>query len=164
MKKIVQKDEKVLRKISKKVPVSDIQSKKIQTVIKNMFESLSNESDGVALAAPQIGESLRIFVISPKAFVDTTDKKLVYINPEIIKKSKDKKKMDEGCLSCRWLYGKTKRASRTSVKAYDENGEEFSVEGAGLISQIFQHEIDHLNGILFIDHAKDLQELEPSNE
>ncbi len=164
MKKIVQKDEKVLRKISKEVPVSEITSSKTQTVIKNMFESLANESDGVALAAPQIGESLRIFVISPKAFNHEENHKLIYINPVIKKKSKDKKKLDEGCLSCRWYYGKTKRATRVTIEAYDEHGDKFVAEGKKLIAQIFQHETDHLDGILFLDHATDLKEIEPEHE
>lgn len=164
MKKIVQKDEKVLRKIAKEVPVSEITSTKTQTIIKNMFESLNNESDGVALAAPQIGESLRIFVISPKAFDYKENHKLVYINPEIKKISKDKKKLDEGCLSCRWYYGKTKRATRVTIEAYDEKGVKFIAEGRKLIAQIFQHETDHLNGILFMDHATDLIEIEPEHE
>jgi len=163
MKKIVQKDNKVLRQIAKEIPVDEIKSKKIQNVLTEMHRSLAGESDGVALAAPQIAESLRIFVISPYVYKDQEEKpknpKFVFINPKIIWKSNDAKKMDEGCLSVRPWYGKVKRSSRATVEAYDENGEKFELEGIGLMAQIFQHEIDHLDGILFTDKAKDLVEL-----
>lgn len=171
MKKIVQTENKVLREVAKEVPVVEIKSEKIQSILNDMHESLAGEKDGVALAAPQIAVSLRIFVISPIAYQyskeDSTDpeqisknNKLVFINPKITWKSKDSKKMDEGCLSVRPWYGKVKRSSRAIVEAYDENGEGFEMEGRGLMAQIFQHEIDHLDGILFIDKAKDLKEID----
>lgn len=158
MTNIVQKEDKVLRRVAKEV--KDPSSEKVKKIIKEMFITLGKEEDGVALAAPQIGESLRIFVVSPNL---PGTEKLIYINPVITKKSNDKKTMDEGCLSCRWLYGKTKRASRVEIEALDENGERFQTIGTGLLAQIFQHETDHLNGILFIDHAKDLKEINPED-
>jgi peptide deformylase len=184
MRKIVQKDDPILRQTAKEVPISDIKKPKIQNLIADMFESLATQEDGVALAAPQVGESLRIFIITPKIFENpllcsssakaSKDKQgfegqakkehLVFINPKIIKKSKDKKKMEEGCLSCRWYYGKTRRASRATIEALDENGEKFQMEGSGLIAQIFQHETDHFEGVLFIDHADSLKELGPNYE
>lgn len=160
MKKIVQQDDTVLRKIASPIAVSSIKTPEIQTMLKEMFESLSSQKDGVALAAPQISYSKRAFVVSHHIFDTGIVVPLVYINPEIIKSSKDKKNMEEGCLSCRWWYGKTKRSSRVTVRAFDENGKEFIQEGKGLLAQIFQHEIDHLDGILFIDHARDLKEVE----
>ncbi len=163
MKKIVQQENPVLRATAEEVDISSITKSDIQKIIKEMFEALETQKDGVALAAPQIAYSKRIFVISPQVLETNVNLPLVYINPIIIKRSKDKKNMEEGCLSCRWWYGKTKRSSRVAVKAYDENGKEFTVEGRGLVAQIFQHEIDHLNGVLFIDHAKDLKEVEPES-
>lgn len=160
--KIVQKDEKdgkILRKIAKEV--SDVN--KVKQVITDMKSALDTQADGVAIAAPQIGESYRIFCISDKVYMDPEyngKKHTVFINPEIIKMSKDRKKMSEGCLSVRPWYGKVKRSSRATVKALDENGNEFIMDGSGLIAQIFQHEIDHLDGILFIDKAEDLKEIE----
>ena len=65
--------------------------------------------------------------------------------------------MEEGCLSCRWWYGKTKRSSRVLVKAINEKGKEFTVEGKGLVAQIFQHEIDHLDGLLLIDRISPIK-------
>lgn len=165
MVKIVQKEDPVLRKLAQEVPLEDISTPKIQKILTDMKKSLSSQDDGVAIAAPQIGVSLRIFVVAGKA-IDIVKKSEghldeVYINPVITKISKDKRSVDEGCLSVRYLYGKTKRASKVTVEAYNEKGEKFSRGAAGLLAQIFQHETDHLNGILFIDHAKNIRDLPP---
>lgn len=165
MKEIVQKGNKTLRLTAKDVPVDQITSPKIQGVLNEMHQALAGEADGVALAAPQIAVSLRIFVISPIAYqglqkkVSEKDQNFVFINPKIIKQSSDKKLMEEGCLSVRPWYGKVRRSSRATVEAYNENGKKFKMSASGLIAQIFQHEIDHLDGILFVDKAKDLIEM-----
>lgn len=172
MVKIVQNGDKVLREKAKEVPVADILSKKIQGVIKDMKIALNTQNDGVAIAAPQIGESLRIFIVSGRAFdiekgvYDEKDKKpksadLVCINPVITKLSKDKGDMDEGCLSVRYLYGKVKRSKKATITAHDEKGKKFTRGASGLLAQIFQHETDHLEGVLFIDKAKDVVDLPP---
>lgn len=127
-----------------------------------MTVALEKEPDGVALAAPQIGESLRLFIVSPMAYEAMNfsgKKKLVFINPVILKRSKDKKLVEEGCLSVRPLYGKVRRSSRVTIEAYDERGEKFIMESTGLLAQIFQHETDHLEGVLFTDKAKELMEM-----
>src|SRR3989344_1220115 len=87
-----------------------------------MKEALHAEEDGVALAAPQIGESLRIFIVNGEMLVSKQAKKtdLVFINPELIKTSKKKKRVEEGCLSLRSLYGQLKRSEKVTIKAYDE--------------------------------------------
>jgi len=173
--KILQSEDKVLRKISKEVPISSITKTKIQEILKNMSEALHSQNDGVAIAAPQIGESFRIFIVSGRIFDEdfirgtgSTEGKLynkprnpdlIFINPILKKISKDKKLMSEGCLSVRPLYGKVRRATRATIEAYDENGKKFTMNGNGLLAHIFQHENDHLDGILFIDKAKDLQEI-----
>ncbi len=166
---ILDKDAPILREVAKEIPLKDIKSLKIQAVISNMKEALNSQDDGVAIAAPQIGEKLRIFVVSHKVFNMGREeeqianvKDLVCINPEIIKISKKKKKMEEGCLSVRWLYGKVERSEKVNIKAYNENGEEFERGSSGLLAQIFQHEIDHLNGILFTDKAEDLEDIPPA--
>jgi len=156
---IVQKGNEVLRQKAIDVIVDEITSSVIQGDLKKMHGSLAGQKDGVALAAPQIGISKRIFVIAPKAYGDSNDQPLVFINPLIIKRSKNKSWVDEGCLSVRWRYGKTHRHKQATVEAYNEHGEKFQLGGSGLIAQIFQHEIDHLDGILFDDHATDLHEL-----
>jgi peptide deformylase len=168
--KIYQEPEKVLRKTADTVSLSDIGGKKIQTVIADMRQALLESGDGVAIAAPQIGQSVRIFLVAGYIFDQinnyhgehaSPDK--VFINPEIIKASKTKKSMKgEGCLSVRFVYGVTKRSEKVTVKATDENGNDFIMPATGLLAQIFQHEIDHLNGILFIDHASDIGKMEDS--
>lgn len=166
---IVQKDNKILRNIAKTVPIEEIKSKKIQNIINEMKKSLSGQKDGVAIAAPQIAESLRIFVVSGIVLKEAMkDQKfdgedMVFVNPEIIKISREKRLMEEGCLSVRYLYGKVNRSTKVLIRAYDENGNLFERGASGLLAQIFQHEIDHLNGILFVDKAFDVEEIPPEN-
>lgn len=183
--KIVQKEEKVLHQKAKEVSKEDFGKPKLKKILKDMETALVSQGDGVAIAAPQIGVSLRIFLVSEKAFdenfVASRDERLsteepmekpsktkkvkdnlVYINPKITKLSRDKKWLSEGCLSVRWLYGKTHRSTKATIEALDENGKKFTRGASGLLAQIFQHETDHLNGILFIDHAKDVKEEKPA--
>jgi peptide deformylase len=86
---------------------------------------------------------------------------LAFINPEIVKISRKKHLLEEGCLSVRWLYGKVERAEKASVIALNEDGKKFRADASGLLAQIFQHEIDHLNGILFIDTAIEIEDHPP---
>ena len=185
-KKILQKEAPVLRKISESVPLETISMPKIQGIIKEMREALDSQDDGVAIAAPQIGYPLRIFVVSKKVRNIIKESKnktpvvseqsennekdkaqamtdIVFINPIIKKESKKREVVEEGCLSVRFLYGKVSRASKATVEAYDEHGKKFSIGGTGLMAQIFQHETDHLNGILFIDKAKFVEEILPEH-
>ncbi len=164
---IVQKDNPVLRAIAKAVPVHEIQDKKFKDIISRMKKALASQADGVGLAAPQIGESWRIFIVSKKIFEgkpDAPKQDLVFINPVIKKISRDRKMMEEGCLSVRPLYGKVRRATRATVVAHDEKGESVSMGASGLLAQIFQHEVDHLEGGLFIDKAEDVIEMDALNE
>src|SRR3989344_7273103 len=181
VKKILQQREKVLRTIAPEVLVSEIKKPRIQKILKEMSAALKSQDDGVAIAAPQIGYSLRMFVVSGKIFdkdfltnraerfegkkkvddvakVKEEFKDVVFINPVISRLSRDREWVPEGCLSVRWLYGKTFRSKKATITAYDENGKKFTRGASGLLAQIFQHETDHLNGILFIDHAKDIKE------
>lgn len=169
---ILQKEEVVLREIAKAVPHKDIGSPEIETVLTTMKRVLAAQHDGVALAAPQIGISLRIFVIAGKVFAETDDKgvwqkpyppDVVCINPEIVKHSREKKWTPEGCLSVRNIFGEVKRHARATITYYDEHGKKQERGGSGLLAQIFQHEIDHLDGKLFIDSARDLEEILPES-
>ena len=184
---ILQKDSPVLRGVADPVNPKDFGSPELQKIIEKMKTALEKEEDGVAIAAPQIGVPLRIFVVSHRAFeymakdeiapqeapteAEKTDisspvakrkhkrKDMVFINPEITKLSKKKVWVPEGCLSVRWLYGEVQRADKATVRAYDETGKLFTRGGSGLLAQIFQHENDHLDGILFIDSAKKVEEI-----
>ncbi len=172
--KIVQQENKILHEIAKPIPIDEIKSDKIQKIITDMKEALNSQDDGVAIAAPQIDVPLRIFIVSKRAFaiqdeetenegeeIENLNNDLVFINPEVIKLSKKKKWLEEGCLSVRWLYGDVKRSINATVSAYDEKGKQFTRGAGGLLAQIFQHETDHLNGTLFIDKAKDIEEILP---
>lgn len=182
MKEIITKENPLLRNIATSVPIADIAKPELQKIIENMRIAVQSQDDGVALAAPQIGVSLRMFVIAPRVFEETPDEKLdersdpalplskskdehfVYINPEITKLSKRRAWLDEGCLSVRWLYGKVSRATKASIRAFDEHGKQFERGASGLLAQIFQHEIDHLDGILFVDKARDIVDIPPGTE
>ena len=173
MKEIIQKNNRVLRENTKEIPIKEITTPKIKKVLREMSLALRSQGDGVAIAAPQIGYSLSIFVVSGKIFhkdfargeeefknisKEEIPKDLIFINPKISKLSRAKEWVPEGCLSVRWLYGKTERSIKATITAYDENGKKFTRGASGLLAQIFQHETDHLNGILFIDHAIDIKE------
>ncbi len=188
---IVSEGHPALREMSQEIPLPEITSPKIQNLIMDMKKSLASQDDGIGLAAPQIGVPLRIFIVSKKIFSthssvhvpaddsmiekrsadnSTIDKAkvgakiddLVFINPVLTKMSKEKKWMEgEGCLSVRWVYGKVQRSTKVTIRAYDEFGRAFERGAGGLLAHIFQHEVDHLNGILFVDKAKDLEEVDP---
>lgn len=166
MTSIVQKGDKILRQEASEVDPTSIESKEIQSVIKRMNTALDAEADGVAIAAPQIGEPLRIFIVSRKVFKDRGDGEntnMVFINPKITKYSKKKDWMEEGCLSVRWWYGEVERHKQVKLEAFDELGTQFEMGASGLLAQIFQHETDHLNGTLFIDSARNLEEITPES-
>ena len=156
-----------MRQTAKPVAKKDFGSKALKTLIAKMKKSLDKEKYGVAIAAPQVGSPLRLFVVAGRAFDEesgtdegekgtskTPDK--AFINPELMRVSRKKKEMSEGCLSVRGKYGMVPRHEKASVKAYDEAGKQFIYHGSGLIAHIFQHEVDHLEGILYIDKATKL--------
>lgn len=176
---IIQKGDPVLRQVAEEVPLAEIGSPEVTKILADMRTALEAEEDGVALAAPQIGVPLRIFVVSPRVFAvddeeneqetqtknrppsNTTSQPHVYINPTIEKTSRKKVRIEEGCLSVRWLYGYVRRAERTTVAAYGADGKRFTRGASGLLAQIFQHEVDHLDGVLFIDKATDIKNFPP---
>lgn len=172
MVQILQKEAPVLRATAEPVNPKDFGSERLKKILRDMKVALEKEHDGVAIAAPQIGVPLRIFIVSHRAFEYNHEgnartnepggampiaKDMVFINPVITKLSRKKSWLSEGCLSVRWLYGEVSRSDKATVEAYDENGKKFSRGGSGLMAQIFQHETDHLNGTLFIDTARNLE-------
>lgn len=164
MKQIVQNGAPELRLVSEEVPVSMYGTPELRDLVQAMDDALDAEQDGVALAAPQIGISLRAFVVRYDRLVTAPPgsplpKDLgVYINPEFVKASRRREVMDEGCLSVRGIYGKTYRHQRATVRAHTFDGTPFERGGGGVLAQVFQHEIDHLDGVLFIDHALECRE------
>jgi peptide deformylase len=121
----------------------------LQELIDDMFETM-HAARGVGLAAPQVGRDERLTV------VDVHGARYVLINPEIIERE-GSLKWEEGCLSIPEIYGDVMRAARVVVRALDREGNQFEVEGTELLGVCLQHEIDHLNGKLFIDHLSFLK-------
>jgi peptide deformylase len=164
MAKLVPEHHEALHTIAEEVPHEEITSARIKKIVSDMRKALVSYDvegfNGVAIAAPQIGIPLRIFLVH-----DTNDTRrddddtplipdLVAINPRIIKVSKKTHIVGEGCLSVPEHYGAVKRATHATLRAFDEHGNEYERGASGLLAQIFQHECDHLDGILFIDRAE----------
>ena len=164
---IVQDGDTVLRECAQTVPLKDIASAKIQKVIFDMKAAMESQKDGVAIAAPQIGVPLRIFIVSDEIMKEadkeykSIGRNLVFINPELTKLSRDKHDVEEGCLSVRWKYGKVKRSIKATISGHNELGKKVVRGASGLLAQVFQHETDHLDGVLFIDKAFDIQDIPP---
>ncbi len=175
MVKILQKEEKILHEVASQVPVAEIGTAKILKIIADMKTAMHSQDDAVAIAAPQIGVPLRIFAVSGRAFLPEEKIKemdehteipadQVFVNPKIVKKSKKEFWAHEGCLSVRWLYGEINRAEKVTINAYNENGEKITRGASKLLAQIFQHEVEHLDGKLFIDRARNIEEILPKDQ
>jgi len=147
----------VLKQKAKKVPSID---RSIKKLVKDMCETLHAEEGRAGLAAPQIGISLRITVIGMPEEPD-----IVLINPEIVRR-KGKRLVNEGCLSIPGFMGQLYRAEAVTAKGLDVTGKEIRIKGEGLLAQALEHEIDHLNGILYVDRMEDmslLKKVEPAS-
>jgi len=147
-----------LRQISQRV---GLVTDEIKRVVENMesatidWEQSRAHEVGVALAAVQIDQLYKIVVIRSNYDNKEDHTFTVFINPEITKLEGEIVEDYEGCLSVRDIYGKVPRYSKVRVKAIDINGKPFTVKAEGFMARIFQHEIDHCNGVVFIDHIKD---------
>lgn len=173
MREIVQIGHPALRATAREIPIEKIGSPELQSIITDMKKLLAKEEFGVAIAAPQVGESLRMFVVAGSNALRKKRKEEkekddddyyaglpledeVYINPILVKTSRGKKDKHEGCLSVRGKWGEVPRAEKATVRAYNEHGQKFERGASGFLAHIFQHEIDHLDGILYIDKASSL--------
>lgn len=169
--KLITLPNKHLRQRSKKVGLID---ESILKIINDMEQATLEWEDsrehevGVALAGVQIDQLLRIVII--REDIEHKDNKnfTVFINPEIVKYEGDIIEDHEGCLSIKDIYGRVPRHSKVRVKAIGIDGKQFRVTAEGFMARIFQHEIDHTNGIVFIDHIKKTKDafykLEPSGK
>ena len=144
--------DKRLRQVSK--PVAKVDAA-IRKLVEDMFETMY-DAPGIGLAAIQIGEPKRV-VIMDLAKKDEDEQRQVFINPEIVKASDEKKTHEEGCLSIPEYYEEVERPAAVTVKYLDLDGKQREVEATGLLATCLQHEIDHLNGVLFIDHISKLK-------
>jgi peptide deformylase len=129
----------------------------VEELIADMFETMRT-NNGVGLAAVQVGVPLRVIVVEiPEELEDPeAGTSLALINPELARSSDEVEDGIEGCLSVPGWVGEVERHSRVTVKAMDERGKKIRVRASGYLARVLQHEIDHLNGVLFIDLAKEM--------
>jgi len=144
----------VLRQKTKRVSRID---KSIQRLIDDMVETM-RQTNGVGLAAPQVGVSLRVIVLQMPE-----EEPVAIINPEIVKRDGELE-VNEGCLSVPGYFGEIKRSASVTVKGRDRQGKAIRIKATGLMAEALEHEIDHLNGVLYIDHMENqdkLHKIEP---
>jgi len=139
-----------LRKMSVPITVFD---QALQKTVEDMFETMY-AFNGCGLAAPQVGLNIRMTVIDCSR---NKSQHLVLINPEIIEKSGEIREFQEGCLSVPDVYNTVKRNSQVKIRAQNQYGEFYEMEAEDLLADCFQHEIDHLNGTLFIDYLSPIK-------
>jgi peptide deformylase len=146
----------ILRQKAKRVGRID---ESIRSLLDDMVETM-HAAKGIGLAAPQVGVPLRVIV------VEYEDTRLQLVNPEIIKVSEETDVAEEGCLSIPHYYGPVRRHNAVVVKGLNRNGKEMRVKADGWVARVLQHEIDHLDGVLFIDKLEDPSALhyEPPEE
>lgn len=160
VKPIITVDDPTLREKSKKVSHF---GERLERLVKDMFDSM-HAVQGLGLAAPQIGVLRRVFVIKIPAEIDEEGKEIapperyVMVNPEIVR-SQGEEEMEEGCLSVPGYRGLVKRSTRVVVKGQDLEGKRVRYRGEGTLAQAFQHEIDHLDGVLYLDRLESFDKL-----
>ena len=171
-KKIVTLPHNVLRKPADEVPIAAIAGARVQRLIADMKQTLAEAPDGVGLAAPQVGASLRVFLVSEEVVHIGSEQETVnsergakrkrrweysaFINPALKKQSRKKIEMAEGCLSVPGKFGQVTRAEKVSLEWYDETGRKHSRGFTKFFARVIQHELDHLDGVLIVDRAKKL--------
>jgi len=159
IRKVIKLPHPILRRTAHKVEKFD---KDLQKLVDDMIETMRDEP-GVGLAAPQINLSQRLIVVEypeDDSVPDAKAKVFVVANPEIIEKSNETVSGIEGCLSVPNLYGQVERAEAITVAGQNQRGDAIKIKAIGWLARIFQHEIDHLNGVLFVDIAEKLYQPE----
>jgi peptide deformylase len=142
--KIITNPDPILRKKSKEISLKEISGRGFIKLVSSLKKTML-ETDGAGLAAPQIGKNIRLAVVNSK------DGPICLINPNIMKKSWAKEAGQEGCLSIPGIFGNVKRPKKITLIYYDQTGKKIKQTAQGLMARVMQHEIDHLDGILFID-------------
>ncbi|HRH23068.1 MAG TPA: peptide deformylase [Candidatus Magasanikbacteria bacterium] len=160
---IITVPDKILETPARELTLAEINTPKIQELISAMIPKMY-ESEGIGLAAPQVNHSVRVCIIGKEAI--KMDRKttvpyddLVLINPTWVKTSKKTNNDQEGCLSIPGVYGTVKRYSAIHVEALDRHGNKLSFEARNFFARVIQHEVDHLDGVLFTTKAVDLKEI-----
>jgi peptide deformylase len=172
--KIARMGHPVLRAKARPLHPSEIRTPKIQQLVDDMFQTMK-EYQGVGLAAPQVHESVRLFVAGFPPARDDRDERderderddddgedvplMALINPEIEPATREIIEDWEGCLSIPDIRGRVPRASQIVVRAYDRSGKKIEIQASGFTARVIQHETDHLDGVLFFDRMKGFQSL-----
>lgn len=161
----------ILREVARHLTLQEIKSERVQVLIKDMYYTLSNKKYGVGLAAPQIGEGIAMSVISVKPTPNRPTIKpfdTVIINPEIVETFGRRMAMWEGCVSCGTgkdtLFAKVPRYKKVKLRWLDEHAKQHEEIVETFVAHVAQHEVDHLNGILFVDRVKDTNSYMMSDE
>jgi peptide deformylase len=160
VRRILTAEEPLLREKSKKVSRF---GDSLKALVEDMFDTM-DAAHGVGLAAPQIGVLQRVFVVGIPAEYDEDgnevepEERYILVNPEIVK-ARGEEEMEEGCLSVPGYRGLVKRATQVLIKGQDLDGKEVRYKGSDLLAQAFQHELDHLNGILYLDRLESADKL-----
>ena len=160
--KVAKMGHPVLRRTAEQIPQDQIRTERIQRLIADMFDTMA-EYGGVGLAAPQVHESLQLLVIEDIPDPDHDGlflaRRTAVINPEITFLTDEEIAYFEGCLSIPDLRGRVPRIRRIRVRGLDQNGAKIDMQIEGFPAVVYQHEVDHLNGILFLDRMRDFQTL-----
>ena len=143
----------VLREKCAEVEVCDDE---LRVLVRDMLETMYHSS-GIGLAAPQVGLSTRLIVVDPREEEETRRNPIALVNPQVVWSSKERDKGPEGCLSIPGMEDVVQRSSSVVVEGLNPDGEEVHIEAEGLLSRVLQHEIDHLEGILFVDRLTPLK-------
>lgn len=142
-----------LRTIAKEVEVFD---DTLKTLVKDMFDTMY-DAQGIGLAATQVDRHIQV-VVMDLAKEDEKPQPKVYINPKVTPLTEELAPYTEGCLSIPQVYDTINRPNRVRIDAKDEHGQDFSIEADGLLAVCIQHELDHLNGVLFVDYLSRLKQ------
>ena len=149
---IIKNPSPLLREKSEEIDLKKIKANELKGLCADMIKTMK-ENDGVGLAAPQVGKSIRLITINTK------DEPKIMINPKITGKSWAKEWNEEGCLSVPGFYGKVRRNKKINCIYFDKKAQKTKIQAQGLLAFVIQHEIDHLDGILFIDKAKEIKKI-----
>ena len=164
-------EEKFLRRKTELFDFSKFSKREVGELIKRMREVMA-KANGIGLAANQIGLDFKMFVAqiqkidregNSRELSNDQQKFYAIFNPEVVKVSSEKSQMDEGCLSVPGgFFGEVERPEKITLIGFDKNGKKIKIKAWGLLARVFQHEVDHLNGILFIDKCKKMYAIDKS--
>ncbi|MBN1283949.1 MAG: peptide deformylase [Anaerolineae bacterium] len=169
IREIITPENPILRKKARKV--TNFNDPRLQALADDMVETL-HDAPGVGLAAPQVAESVRLIVVhmpggteeDREVYGEGAGELYVVVNPEIVKASRETVDGTEGCLSVPGYLGTVSRCEMVKIRGQDRHGQDFRLKATGWLARVFQHEIDHLDGVLFIDKASKVWEVRPDEE